>query len=197
MTHATKVTVARMFLVPVFAFLAIAYGRSVTNHLPDENLRIAALSVFILAAASDGIDGWIARRFNQRSDLGAYLDPIADKFLVLTAVIVLTIFDWGESGWSLPLWFTIIVLLRDSVILGGIRILYSAKRKVAIRPHWTGKVCTVSLFFALGWVMLKVVPFSPAYPCAIAVVFLLWSMLEYIRQGVKILTHPPENPKPD
>ncbi|MGJ8644498.1 MAG: CDP-alcohol phosphatidyltransferase family protein [Luteolibacter sp.] len=194
MTHATKVTVARMFLVPVFAFLAIAYSRSVTNHSPDENLRWAALAIFVLAAASDGIDGWMARHFNQRSDLGAYLDPIADKFLTFTAVIVLTFFEWGEDGWSLPIWFAIIVMIRDTVILGGIRILYSANCKVRIRPHWTGKVCTVSLFFALGWVMLKVVQLPPAYPCAIAVVFLLWSMLEYISQGIKMLKQPPENP---
>lgn len=196
MTHATKVTVARMFLVPVFAFLAIAYSRSVTNHSPDESLRWAALGVFVLAAASDGLDGWMARHFNQRSDLGAYLDPIADKFLTFTAVIVLTVFDWGKDGWSLPYWFAIIVIIRDSIILGGIRILYSAKRKVLIHPHWTGKVCTVCLFFAIGWVMLKVVPFSPAYPCAIAMVFLLWSMLEYLRQGIRILKGLPENPTP-
>lgn len=190
MTHATKVTVARIFLVPVFAFLAVAYGRSVANHAADESLRWAALSTFVIAAASDGIDGWMARRFNQRSALGAYLDPIADKFLILTAVVVLTFSAWGEDGWSLPLWFGIMVLVRDSVILGGIRILYAARKNVEIRPHWTGKVCTVSMFFALGWVMLKVVPFPPAYPCAIAVVFLLWSMIEYIRQGVKILKRP-------
>lgn len=196
MTHATKVTVARMLLVPVFAFLAIAYSKSVSDHTPEENLRWAALAIFIIAAASDGLDGWMARRFNQRSDLGAYLDPLADKFLVLTAVIILTFFDWGASGWSLPLWFSIIVALRESFILGGIRILYSAKRKVRIRPHWTGKVCTVSLFFAIGWVMLKVIPLSPAYPCAIAVVFLLWSMLEYLRQGLEILKRPPEEPNP-
>ena len=196
MTHATKVTVARILLVPVFSFLAIAYGRSVANGSADETLRWAALSVFVIAAASDGIDGWMARRFNQRSALGAYLDPIADKFLTLTAVIVLTFSAWGENGWSLPLWFGILVLARDSVILGGIRILYFAKRKVEIRPHWTGKVTTFSVFFALGWVMLKAVPFPPAYPCAIAAVFLLWSMLEYLRQGVEILRLPPADPRP-
>ncbi|MEP2776020.1 MAG: CDP-alcohol phosphatidyltransferase family protein [Luteolibacter sp.] len=195
MTHATKVTVARIFLVPVFAFLAIAYGRSVANQSPDESLRWAALATFVIAAASDGIDGWMARRFNQYSELGAFLDPIADKLLIFTAVVVLTFFDWGANGWSLPIWFAVIVFLRDTVILGGIRILYSAKKKVAIRPHWTGKVCTVSLFFALGWVMLKVVPFSPAYPCAVAVFFLLWSMVEYLRQGVAILKGPPMDPE--
>lgn len=196
MTPATKVTVARLFLVPVFAFLAVAYGRSVAIQAPDEALRWAALATFIVAAASDGIDGWMACRFNQKSDLGAYLDPIADKFLVLTAVIVLTSFEWGEKGWKLPIWFAVIVLLRDFFILAGIRVLYSTKRKVLIRPHWTGKVCTACVFFALAWVMLKVVPLPPVYPCTIAVVFLLWSMLEYLRQGIEILKHRPENPKP-
>jgi CDP-diacylglycerol--glycerol-3-phosphate 3-phosphatidyltransferase len=196
MTHATKVTVARILLVPVFAILAVAYGKSVAHGAADETLRWAALSVFVIAAASDGIDGWMARRFNQGSALGAYLDPIADKFLIITAVIVLTFFAWGEDGWSLPLWFGLMVLIRDSVILGGIRILYFAKRKVEIRPHWTGKVTTVCVFFALGWVMLKVVPFPPAIPCAVAAFFLLWSMVEYLRQGVEILKRAPADPKP-
>lgn len=194
MTPATKVTVARILLVPVFAALAIAYGRGVSAGSADETLRWAALSVFVIAAASDGIDGWMARRFNQRSDLGAFLDPIADKFLILTAVVVLTFSAWGEEGWSLPLWFAIMVLIRDSVILGGIRILYSAKRKVKIQPHWTGKVTTFSVFFTLCWVMLKVVPFPPAYPCAVTSVFLLWSMFEYLRQGVEIMKRPATDP---
>ena len=187
MTLATKITVARICLVPVFAAYAIAYGLGVAAGSPVENYRWAALAVFIAAAASDGIDGWVARRFNQRSDLGAYLDPIADKFLVLTAILILTFLDWGANGWSIPLWFTAIVILRDCVILGGIRILYSAKKKVSIRPHWTGKVCTVSLFLVLGWVMLKLIPLSPIYPCIFAAAFTLWSMLKYFQQGLRIL----------
>ncbi len=187
MTLATKITVARICLVPVFAAYAISYGLGVAAGNPAESHRWTALTVFTVAACSDGIDGWIARRFNQKSDLGAYLDPIADKFLVLTAILVLTFVDWGADGWSIPLWFTIIVVLRDCVILGGIRVLYSAKRKVVIRPHWTGKVCTFSLFLVLGWVMLKLVPLSPIYPCVAAAVFTLWSMLKYIQQGLRIL----------
>lgn len=187
MTLATKITVARICLVPVFAAYAIAYGLSIDDAAPIESYRWIALSVFIVAAASDGIDGWVARRFNQRSDLGAYLDPIADKFLVLTAILILTFVDWGSDGWSIPIWFAAIVVLRDCVILGGIRILYSAKKKVSIRPHWTGKVCTFSLFLVLGWVMLKLIPLSPIYPCIFAGVFTLWSMLKYFQQGLLIL----------
>ncbi len=187
MTFATKITVTRLCLVPVFALLAITYGIGAGTGAPIESYRWAALSVFIFAAATDGIDGWIARRFDQKSDLGAFLDPIADKALVLTAILILTFFDWGPDGWRIPFWFTAIVVLRDCVILGGIRVLYSAKRKVAIKPHWTGKVCTFSLFLVLGWVMLRVIPLSPIYPCIFAAVFTVLSMLKYIQQGVHIL----------
>lgn len=191
MTLATKITIARICLVPVFAAYAIAYGLSITDGSPVESYRWTALAIFIAAACSDGLDGWIARRYNQRSDFGAFLDPIADKFLVLTAVLILTFVDWGAGGWSIPIWFAVIVVLRDCVILGGIRILYSAKRKVSIRPHWTGKVCTFNLFLVLGWVMLKLIPLSPIYPCIFAAVFTLWSTLKYLQQGLRILKAEP------
>ena len=187
MTFATKITITRICLVPVFAAYAIAYGLSIPSGYPVEKYRWISLTIFIIAACSDGLDGWVARRFNQRSDLGAYLDPIADKFLVLTAILILTFVDWGVGGWSIPGWFAFIVILRDCVILGGIRILYSAKKKVSILPHWTGKVCTASLFLVLGWVMLKIIPLSPIYPCIFAAVFTLWSMLKYFQQGLRIL----------
>lgn len=187
MTFATKLTVLRLVLVPVFAFLAISYGLSTAAHAPDETLRWAAFWVFVTAAATDGIDGWIARHFNQKSELGAFLDPIADKALVLSALLILTFFDWGVVGWRIPLWFAALVVLRDSVILAGIRVMWSARKNVVIRPHWTGKVCTFFLFVVLGWVMLRVTELSPVYPCAFASVFILLSMVEYIRQGMRIM----------
>ncbi len=187
MTFATKITVARICLVPVFAFLAVRYGLGAGAGEPDEFYRWAAFWVFVTAAASDGIDGWVARRFNQKSELGAFLDPIADKVLVLAAILVLTFFQWGPDGWRIPYWFAALVILRDCVILVGIRVIWSSNKKVEFRPHWSGKLCTLSLFLVLAWVMLRAVPFSPVYPCAFAAVFIIWSMVEYIRQGLRIL----------
>ncbi len=187
MTFASKITVTRILMVPVFAVLALAYGYSVRTGQPDETLRWWALGVFVTAAASDGIDGWIARRFNQRSKFGTFIDPIADKALLLTGVITLSLVDWGVQGWRLPGWFTAIVVLRDCIILGGIRILWNHHREVKFAPHWSGKVCTVTQMFALGWVMLKVVPFPPAWPCIVAAAFTLWSTVTYVRQGLQIL----------
>ena len=150
MTFATKLTVLRLVLVPVFAFLAISYGLSTAAGWPDETLRWAAFWVFVTAAATDGIDGWIARHFDQKSELGAFLDPIADKALVMSAVLILAFLDWGPDGWGIPWWFAALVILRDCVILVGIRVMWSARKNVHIRPHWTGKVCTFLMFVVLG-----------------------------------------------
>lgn len=186
-TFASKITITRILMVPLFAALAIAYGLSVAHGHPDESLRWWALGVFVTAAASDGLDGWIARRFNQKSEFGAFIDPIADKSLLLTGVLVLSFVDWCKPGWRLPPWFAVVVFLRDCIILFGILILWKCQRKVKFVPHWTGKVCTVSQMFALGWVMLKVVDLPPLWPCAVSAVFTAWSGLTYVRQGIRIL----------
>jgi CDP-diacylglycerol--glycerol-3-phosphate 3-phosphatidyltransferase len=191
MTFASKITLARILLVPVFAVLAIYYGDSVAQHAPREGLRWAALVVFVTAAASDGIDGWIARRFNQRSKFGAIIDPIADKSLLLTAFITLTVVDWGPDGWRLPVWFTALVIVRECIILGGINVLHFTGHQVAIAPQWSGKICTVAQMFTLGWIMLKVVPFSPLIPCVFAALCTVWSGVDYVRQGLRILHQSP------
>ncbi|MFN4874568.1 MAG: CDP-alcohol phosphatidyltransferase family protein [Akkermansiaceae bacterium] len=187
MTLATKITILRLFLVPLFATLAIAYSLKLDWVENPETLRWAALSVFTIAALSDWLDGWLARNCNQASELGAFLDPIADKLLVFSAIMVLTFFKWDNDGWAIPIWFAALVILRDCLILIGIKILYTKHIKVKIKPHWTGKACTVSLFLVIGWVMLKAIPFSPIYPCIVAAFFLLWSAAEYLRQGLAIL----------
>jgi CDP-diacylglycerol--glycerol-3-phosphate 3-phosphatidyltransferase len=187
MTFASKITITRILLVPVFAALALAYGRSVASGMPDETLRWWALGVFVAAAGSDGIDGWVARRFNQISKFGAFIDPIADKALLLVGVITLSLVDWGVPGWRLPWWFAAIVVLRDGIILGGIGVLWKCRREVKIAPHWSGKLTTVAQMFALGWVMLRVVDVPPFWPCIVASGFTLWSAVEYVRHGLVIL----------
>ena len=190
MTFASKITVTRILMVPVFAVLALAYGITVHAGHPDERLRWWALGVFVTAAASDGLDGWVARHFNQMSKFGAYIDPIADKVLLLTGVIMLTVTDWGPDGWRLPVWFAVIVFLRDTIIMVGVKYLQVNRYDVEISPHWTGKVCTVTQMFALGWVMLKVVHLSPIWPCMVAAAFTIWSTVAYIREGLRILHGP-------
>ncbi len=190
MTFASKITITRMLMVPVFAMLAIAYGNTVKLGQSDEALRLWALGVFLVCAVSDGIDGWVARHFNQRSSFGAFIDPIADKALLLTGVVTLSLIDWGSDGWRLPLWFAVIVVLRDVIILGGINVLYCKRRTVKIAPHWSGKICTVTQMIALAWVMLRVAPFPPTWPCVVAAIFTVWSTVAYVQQGLRLLREP-------
>ncbi len=186
MTHANKITVTRLLLVPVFAVLATRYGESWKEGNPQESLRWLAIGTYIIAAASDGLDGWLARRFNQRSLFGAMLDPLTDKALLLTGLITLTFVEWGND-WHLPIWFITLVIAREVLILGGIIILYIINRNVPIKPHWTGKICTITQLTALGWIMLKLFDISPIYPTLLATIFTIWSAYAYFCTGVSQL----------
>src|SRR6185437_9386234 len=97
MTTANKITIVRILMIPVFVTLAIYYGESVQRGEPLEWQRFAAIIVFLVAAVSDGLDGYVARRYNQRSSLGVILDPIADKGLLLSGIITLSISNWSET----------------------------------------------------------------------------------------------------
>jgi cardiolipin synthase len=187
MTFASKITLGRIFLVPVFAVYAARYGMSVAAGQPDETLRWTALGLFVFAAATDGVDGYIARRFNQKSKFGAFIDPLADKFLLITAIVFLSAFPWGTDDWRIPPWFAGLVILRDTLILIGIIVVKRAAREVHYSPHWTGKVCTVTQMFAIGWVMLKIGYLPPVYPCLVAAVFTLWSAFHYYLEASRQL----------
>ena len=84
-------------MIPAFVVMAIYYGQSVQRGQPLEWQRFTAVIIFLLAAVSDGLDGYVARRYNQRSSLGVILDPIADKGLLLSGIITLSISNWSED----------------------------------------------------------------------------------------------------
>jgi cardiolipin synthase (CMP-forming) len=153
MTLANKITVARICLIPIFAASAWGYSLSVLRSAPTEGLRILATLTFSLAALTDGIDGFIARRWNQRSRLGAVLDPIADKGLMFAAMIVLS-----QSGWhpSLPGFFPCVVIGRDLFLGIGFFLLTRRIGHVEVRPSWTGKATTASQMVCILWVLLQI-----------------------------------------
>jgi len=187
MTTANKITVARILLIPVFVTLAIYYGESVHRGDAVAWERFAAVIVFLVAAVSDGLDGYVARRYNQRSSLGVILDPIADKGLLLSGIITLSITNWSESDpdyGKFPIWFPVLVITRDVVILVGAVVLQFLVGKVRVKPHWTGKVATVLQMAAIGWVMLQfhVPPLS--YVVFAAGIFTFVSGIVYVMDGV-------------
>src|SRR4051794_35838330 len=158
MTTANKITIIRICLIPAFVTMAIYYGHSVQAAEPQEWMRFTAIIIFLVAAVSDGLDGYVARRYNQRSSLGVILDPIADKGLLLAGIITLSISNWSQSDptyGKFPAWFPVLVITRDIVIVVGAALLHVLVGRVRVRPHWTGKIATVLQMVAIGWVMLQ------------------------------------------
>jgi CDP-diacylglycerol--glycerol-3-phosphate 3-phosphatidyltransferase len=190
MTTANKITIARIGLIPIFVLMAIYYGESVQRGAPLEWQRYTAIAIFLLAAASDGLDGYVARRYNQRSALGVILDPIADKGLLLSGIITLSISNWSSVSpnyGSFPLWFPVLVITRDVVILVGSAILHLLNGKVRVKPSWTGKVATVLQMAAIAWVMLQL-RIPPLFAIVVAAgIFTLISGLIYVMDGVRQL----------
>jgi cardiolipin synthase len=153
MTVANQITVLRILLIPVFVVFAVYYAAGVGAGAPQEWLRWCAVAAFVVAAASDGLDGWIARRFNQRSALGVVLDPIADKGLLLAAIITLSLHPWPVS---LPIWFPVLVITRDAVILVGCVLLKFFTGNVEVCPSMLGKIATALQMAAVAWVLLQI-----------------------------------------
>ena len=174
MTLASKITLARVVLIPVVMVCMYLSGG-------ESNYWLwIALGVFILASISDFVDGHIARKYNQVSDFGKFLDPPADKLLVIA---VMTVFcQWGQ----IPAWSLMIVLAREFAVT-GLRLLAVGKGNV-IAAGWSGKVKTACTMVALCLLMA----FPGAYWLAITVnaVILLttvYSGVEYFIKNGKCL----------
>ena len=129
LTLANQLTLLRIFLIPAFVLLVI-YG----------DLG-AALVVFVIAGVTDALDGLIARWAKQGTSLGAWLDPMADKLLLVSTFIVLTVPSIPMAN-HLPLWLTISVISRDIVIIGVVAIVNLAVGPRTFRPSLLGKAAT-------------------------------------------------------
>ena len=131
LTAANQLTILRMLLIPAFVILLL-YG-----------YRGWALITFFAASATDVLDGLIARTTGQQTDLGAWLDPMADKLLLVTMFIVLTLPDIGSAN-RLPLWFTILVISRDVAIVATVAVINLAVGPRTFRPSIYGKMATAT-----------------------------------------------------
>lgn len=165
-------TFFRILLVPLFVIMLI-YGYS-----------LQAFFVFMIAGITDALDGFIARVFNQRTILGAYLDPIADKLLLVTSYIVLAIIG------IIPPWLTVLVISRDIFIMIGLAVLFINHKPLEIRPTILGKVSTftqiTTVVIALA-VAQPIVLFQPLllWGIYIAAIFTILSGLHYTYMWVR------------
>jgi cardiolipin synthase len=177
-------TVFRMVLIPVFVTL-LFYQRF-----------LSALTVFVVAGLTDGLDGLLARRFSQQSQLGTVLDPIADKLMLVTAFVVLSmrsVFPQPlPSHLPVPFWVTVAVISRDVFIIVGAAAINIMTGFRGFRPSWLGKVNTNVQIGGIAAIMFAAsVPYHTGYylPTVYAAVFTLaiLSGLHYIFFASKLM----------
>ena len=174
---ANAITALRIVVVPAFAAALLWDGGS------NDRLRLVALVIFVLAAATDRLDGWLARRYELITDLGKMLDPIADKLLIGTALVCLSLLD------DLPWWVTIVIGVREI----GITVMrFFLLRYVVLPASRGGKLKTVLQSVAITLFLLPL-HHLPAFVTVLAwtvliaaVVVTVVTGLDYVRTAVRV-----------
>lgn len=145
-----------------------------------------ALVIFMLAVISDGLDGFIARTFNQKTQLGTILDPVADKLLLTSAYICLSIIGSIPQYLRMPPYVPILIISRDAIIVIGSIIVYVIKGDIKISPSVIGKITT---FFQMMTIVGILTKFNYSYVMWNITVFLtVASGLDYVMKGSKFLS---------
>lgn len=168
-------TCLRIVLTPLFVIYII------------EGRMTAAMVVFVIAGLSDGADGFIARVFNQKSRLGSYLDPLADKILLVAAFITLA------ARGSIPPWLTVIAISRDVLILLGVLLLLLYQGSALIRPSMVSKMTTclqlATVFLALAAHQFPVIGGFLQYLFWSTSLLTIASGLHYMHYWFKAMAH--------
>src|SRR5689334_12789469 len=192
MTTANKITILRILLVPFFVIQVLYYTED-----GEEWHRLAAIFTFGIAAASDALDGYIARRYNQRSHLGAILDPLADKLLLVSGVLLLS-FNNQPRLPQTPLWLVGTIVGRAMVLLLGCTVIYYSCGRVAVRPILVGKLATVLQMACVLWGLFKWSAWWLQFWCAGAALCTGISGIYYVYDGIRQLSaSPTSGPAPE
>lgn len=174
MTTASKITLSRVLMIPVY--LVTMY----LSHGQAGLWMYLSLAIFVVASLTDFVDGYIARHYNQVTDFGKFLDPLADKLLVIAAMCIYC--EWGVF----PAWALMIVLTREFAVT-GLRLI-AVQKGTVIAAGWSGKVKTASTM--VGLCVMMALPGIPAVNwvvIAVIVVTTLYSGVEYFVQNWKCL----------
>lgn len=193
MTTANKITILRILLIPFFVTETIYYVRT-----GNEFHRLAAMLFFGVTAASDGVDGYIARRYNQISELGKILDPLADKLLLVSGIVL---FSFNNEPYfrQIPLWLTATIIGRDLLLAIGSVVIRSVVGTITVHPRITGKIATVFQMLVVIWILLLWDKMLHGYLLLTwligAGIFTGISGLLYVFDGMKQLSaHPSSSP---
>lgn len=165
-------TIGRIVIIPVF-LTTIVYKR-----------YDYAFYLFIVAAVTDIFDGLIARLKNQKTSLGMFLDPLADKFLVVTSIIILSVYGW------IPKWLAITVISRDVIVVTGWFLLYLVKGITKVEPSLPGKATIWVQSIFIAYVLMNMTFFSlPSLYLVtqwITAAITIISGIHYIYRGLKL-----------
>jgi cardiolipin synthase len=187
MTTANKITICRILLVPLFIVGVLYYTDS-----GNEVYRLIALLAFAVAAISDAVDGYLARRYNQHSELGRILDPLADKILLISGVVLLSMKN-DPYLQRIPMWLTTTIISRDVLLILGLIVIHHACGKAVVRPVMIGKIATVLQMICVLWALLK---WPPAALFGIALAAAICTGLSgiiYVFDGVRQLSASPSS----
>ena len=174
MTTASKITLSRVLMIPVY--LVTMY----LSHGESNVWMYVSLAIFIIASLTDYIDGYIARHYNQTTDFGKFLDPLADKLLTIAAMCMFC--EWGVF----PAWALMIVLTREFAVT-GLRLI-AVQKGTVIAAGWSGKVKTASTMVGLCIMMaLPGIAILSNIVMFVIVATTLYSGIEYFVQNWKCL----------
>jgi cardiolipin synthase (CMP-forming) len=178
LNFANKITIFRILAVPFFIAGLLCYS-------PERDyLRQVALGIFLFAVISDVIDGYIARTRQQKTEAGALLDPLADKLLLISAFICLSLVGHNLPSVRFPFWLVVTVISRDVILLIGAWLIFVTRGQVPVKITWWGKASTFFQVIAVMAVLLQwTIPFL--WPATLSIVVI--SGLDYVRYGIKIL----------
>jgi cardiolipin synthase (CMP-forming) len=187
MTTANKITIFRILLIPFFAVELLYYEST-----GEPVYRWCATVAFVLAALSDAIDGFIARRFNQRSELGAILDPLADKLLLVSALVLLSMDHTNHIG-QIPFVLVATVFSRDLLILIGMGVIHFVCGKVTVSASPIGKIATVMQMATVMWSLFRWEPHWLNVLAITAATLTGISGVFYVIDGVRQLSASPKS----
>lgn len=179
LTLANKITIGRIIIVPLFISTLLNYTQE------REDLRIAATLLFLVAVISDVIDGYVARRYYQKTPAGAVLDPLADKLLLISAFVCLSIVGHDLPVFHFPIWIVVTLISRDIVLLIGALIILSMTGKLTIEANRWGKLTAFLQVMIILGMLFQIESSQLLWP--FAVVATIISGIIYTREGIKAL----------
>ena len=177
----TKITFIRVILTPIIIYLILTHHENIQELGFKSSYTYWILTLFSVAIISDVLDGHLSRKFNLITRLGSFLDPVADKILIISTTLALTYVDCGNP---LPLYYTTLIVARESIQISGAISIGLISGDISIKHHWTGKIATF-LQVLMVYCSLTVESVSLCLSLSLLTSFFaIWSAIMYIHNGL-------------